>query len=208
VYQLTARQLPEIEARIAALSDDEANWAAARHAWRCYGVVTRDMPVGWGAVRAAGINWLERGVATGDLVPLGLDTVGAPPVWAVSALLRGDSPAFRRTLLLAPVDNLLWHRPRLEWLFGFRYRWDAYTPAAKRAGGVYNMPVLAPGRFCGEADARWSDGRLHVAWRAGASDGPPPPAVMRAVQRAEALCRALRTADTAQETGAGTTTRG
>ncbi len=44
--------------------------------------------------------------------------------------------------VLAPFDPLVWDRKRLEHLFGFAYRFEAYTPAHKRVRGYYAMPLL------------------------------------------------------------------
>ena len=55
---------------------------------------------------------------------------------------------------LAPLDNLMWHRRRLEDLFGFEYRWEVYTPAARRRYGYYAMPILLGDRLIGRIDPR------------------------------------------------------
>lgn len=43
---------------------------------------------------------------------------------------------------LAPFDPLVWDRLRFEHLWGWPYRFEAYTPAAKRTRGYYAMPLL------------------------------------------------------------------
>jgi uncharacterized protein YcaQ len=45
-------------------------------------------------------------------------------------------------IFLAPLDNLLWDRSRLQLLFGFEYVWEIYKPAEKCQFGRYTMPVL------------------------------------------------------------------
>jgi len=44
--------------------------------------------------------------------------------------------------LLAPFDPLVHDRDRFELLWGWVYRFEAYTPAAKRKLGYYAMPLL------------------------------------------------------------------
>ncbi|MDE7400396.1 MAG: winged helix DNA-binding domain-containing protein [Oscillospiraceae bacterium] len=48
---------------------------------------------------------------------------------------------------IAPLDNIMWDRQMLESLFDFTYRWEVYTPAAKRKFGYYVLTVLYNGRF-------------------------------------------------------------
>ena len=44
--------------------------------------------------------------------------------------------------LIAPFDPLVWDRRRFEHLWGWDYRFEAYTPAAKRRFGYYALPLL------------------------------------------------------------------
>lgn len=47
-----------------------------------------------------------------------------------------------RVRLLAPFDPLVWDRRRFELLWGWPYRFEAYTPPAKRKLGYYALPLL------------------------------------------------------------------
>ena len=54
--------------------------------------------------------------------------------------------------LLAPFDPLVHDRDRFELLWGWVYRFEAYTPAAKRKLGYYAMPLLWRDRVIGSAN--------------------------------------------------------
>jgi uncharacterized protein YcaQ len=47
-----------------------------------------------------------------------------------------------RVRLLAPFDPIVWDRRRFEMLWGWAYRFEAYTPVAKRKLGYYALPLL------------------------------------------------------------------
>jgi len=59
-----------------------------------------------------------------------------------------EEPASRRhriderVRLLAPFDPVVWDRRRFELFWGWAYRFEAYTPAAKRKLGHYALPLL------------------------------------------------------------------
>ena len=53
--------------------------------------------------------------------------------------LSADDEAVR---LLAPFDPVVWDRRRFELFWGWPYRFEAYTPAAKRTYGYYALPML------------------------------------------------------------------
>jgi uncharacterized protein YcaQ len=48
----------------------------------------------------------------------------------------------REVRCLAPFDPLVWDRRRFAHLWGWDYRFEAYTPVAKRVRGYYAMPLL------------------------------------------------------------------
>ena len=57
-------------------------------------------------------------------------------------------------LMLSPFDNIMRerHRPRKIW--GFEYKLEAYTPAAKRIYGYYLLPILVGHELVGRMDAK------------------------------------------------------
>ncbi|MBV8037074.1 crosslink repair DNA glycosylase YcaQ family protein [Roseateles sp.] len=64
--------------------------------------------------------------------------------------------------LLAPFDPVVWDRRRFELLWGWAYRFEAYTPAPKRVRGHYALPLLWRDQVVGWANAGVKAGRLRV----------------------------------------------
>ena len=62
--------------------------------------------------------------------------------------------------LLAPFDPLVHDRKRFELLWGWSYRFEAYTPAAKRKLGYYAMPMLWRDNVIGWANLSVADRQL------------------------------------------------
>ena len=58
------------------------------------------------------------------------------------------------TTLLSPFDPLVWDRDRASQLFGFDYKIECYTPAAKRRYGYFSLPILHRGRLVGRLDPK------------------------------------------------------
>ena len=62
--------------------------------------------------------------------------------------------------LLAPFDPVVHDRDRFELLWGWTYRFEAYTPAAKRVRGYYALPLLWRDRVIGWGNLAVKEGKL------------------------------------------------
>jgi uncharacterized protein YcaQ len=90
-------------------------------------------------------------LATGEIERADVDG------WSAPAYLRAGRTVPRRdrgTALLCPFDPLIFFRPRVERLFGFHYRIEIYTPAAKRQYGYYVWPLLLDGQLVARVDLK------------------------------------------------------
>ncbi|HQY65489.1 MAG TPA: crosslink repair DNA glycosylase YcaQ family protein [Polyangiaceae bacterium] len=80
------------------------------------------------------------------------------PVGREAALPQDDESV----RLLAPFDPLVWDRARFELLWGWSYRFEAYTPAAKRIRGYYALPLLWRDQVIGWGNLKVHEGELHA----------------------------------------------
>ena len=78
-----------------------------------------------------------------------------------------------RVRLLAPFDPVVWDRARFEALWGWAYRFEAYTPAARRKLGYYALPLLWRDRVVGWGNASVT-ARGELALSLGYVDGRAP----------------------------------
>ncbi len=97
---------------------------------------------------------LELMVKRGELARTVVD--GLAYLWPGNDELPDNIDA--RVHILAPFDPVVWDRRRFEHLWGWAYRFEAYTPPAKRKLGYYAMPLLWGADVVGWANAR-VDGR-------------------------------------------------
>jgi hypothetical protein len=90
-------------------------------------------------------------VAEGRLREVEVDDGGAP-FYVLPGIELDGAPS--PPVLVGPFDNLLWDRPLLERLFGFRHVIEVYKREHERAYGYYVLPLLAGDRFVGRADLK------------------------------------------------------
>jgi len=73
--------------------------------------------------------------------------------------------------LLAPFDPVVWDRARFELLWGWVYRFEAYTPPPKRKRGYYALPLLWRDRVIGWGNLSVKNGDLKSEF--GYVESPP-----------------------------------
>jgi uncharacterized protein YcaQ len=101
---------------------------------------------------------LNRLVDQGELVPVAVEEVPDQTLFMRTADLptvervQNDQLPEPQAAILGPLDNLMWDRNLLRWIFDFDYVWEVYKPAAKRVYGYYVLPVIYGDRFIARFD--------------------------------------------------------
>jgi len=115
--------------------------------------------LGWGAPGLDGRRTIvKRMVATGELASAEVD--GLAYYWPAD--MAFDQGADSQVRLLAPFDPIVYDRERFEHLWGWPYRFEAYTPAANRKWGYYALPMLWRDHVVGWANVSCKDHKLHA----------------------------------------------
>lgn len=102
---------------------------------------------------------IDRLVASGQLAELEVE--GVTYLWRAENWQQGE--VVERVRILAPFDPLIRDRQRFEQVWGWRYRFEAYVPAARRERGYYAMPLLWRENVIGWANAKVDGQQLDVA---------------------------------------------
>ncbi|MDX6728132.1 MAG: uncharacterized protein QOK49_2937, partial [Baekduia sp.] len=184
LYDIPERVLPAAVVAAPTPSDDEAQRTLLRVAARAMGVATepdlRDyfrLPTAESKARVAEL------VEAGDLLPVAVEG------WTAPAYLAPGTRVPRRVearALVGPFDSLIWQRPRVERVFGFRYRIEIYVPKEKRVHGYYVLPLVLGDRIVARVDLKSDRGAGALLVQAAHAEPDPPP------ETAEALAAELR----------------
>jgi len=84
--------------------------------------------------------------------------------------------------LLAPFDPVVWDRRRFEFLWGWAYRFEAYTPPPERKLGYYALPLLWQDRVIGWGNVSMKNGTLQSDFGYIASQPPKGRVFRRALE--------------------------
>lgn len=102
---------------------------------------------------------------------------------ADEALPRRGDVDDERVRLLAPFDPVVWDRRRFELFWGWQYRFEAYTPVAKRKLGYYALPLLWRDQVVGWANLSFAMGRLSASFGYVSGKAPAARAFKQGLQR-------------------------
>lgn len=163
-FDLTERLLPEdmISAPDPNKTVEEyQNWHVMRRVGGL-GLANPSAAQYWGAIlgvknqvrRTVLVRLVERGELTAvavEDVPKRTFFIRTADLPTLEAVRTRRSPK-ARAAFIAALDNFVWDRNILRWIFNFDYAWEVYKPVTKRKYGYYVLPVIYGDRFVARVD--------------------------------------------------------
>lgn len=151
------RPKPSSDAQISAYLLDRALGAQ--------GFVSLDSICYLDAPKKAGVRAaIERRVRRKELVPVRLEGHDKLELWVRPETLEASSVPLDTDLvhILSPFDPLIIQRKRLQQVFGYEHRFEAYVPKEKRIYGYFALPVLAGDEIVAAIDLKCDRAAKHL----------------------------------------------
>ena len=154
-YELTARHFGWTQPPRVATPAQCTGYVLDR-ALRAQGLVSLDSVCHLDAPRKPAVRALiDTRVRRGELLPVLLEGDRTATHWMRPADLAPLPPVDPGTThILSPFDPLIIQRKRLDRLFGYLHRFEAYVPKDKRIFGYFTLPVLAGDQIVAAIDIK------------------------------------------------------
>ncbi|MDA1008733.1 MAG: winged helix DNA-binding domain-containing protein [Planctomycetota bacterium] len=160
VYDLMERVIPDAHATERSDEGAHLDWAC-REAIARIGIGTpAEIARFMAAVSLSEARmWCAAAVKRGELIEVLVESANGERPSKCVALCDwkkfARAPIDDRIVPLCPFDPVVRERARVSRLFGFDYRFEAFTPAAKREFGYYVLPLLEGDKFIGRIDPKF-----------------------------------------------------
>jgi uncharacterized protein YcaQ len=159
VYDLAERVHPDVHGATPPPRAEHVDWACRSALERLVIATPREIAGFWHhATLEEARRWATAAHKRGEIEPVTVEGVDgkhtrsfALPDWRERVHSLPSGP--QRLRLLSPFDPVIRDRTRLERLFGFDYRFEAFVPAPKRQYGYYALPILGRTEFIGRLTA-------------------------------------------------------
>lgn len=147
VYDLTPRVMLHWDDERDGLSQSQAENLMLDNSARSLGIFREQWLADYYRLKRPDLKgWRESRAEQQQIIPVEVETLGR--MWLHADLLSQLEPALNNVLkathsaVLSPFDPVVWDRKRAAQLFGFNYRLECYTPAAKHQYGYFVLPLL------------------------------------------------------------------
>lgn len=162
VYDLTERVLPDHAKLVPPSETEHIEWACRTAFERLVIATPKEIADFWHAITLPQARqWCQQAAQSGEIVAVTIAATNGENPRASFALsdwqarLRKLPDPPERMRWLSPFDPVIRDRARVERLFGFDYRFEAFVPEPQRKYGYYVLPMLEGDKLVGRIDPKF-----------------------------------------------------